>query len=174
MTVTWKLASGRQVQLIKYFGCVVNSHIPSQDREKFDKKEEKNIFLGYDNESKGYRLFNPKTNKLVNSHVNKIQKDWQNTVSGFFFFFNSKKNANPSTQEVYKRNKVQNYKLLIFHISKATDCTLKRNKRVHPLPVTINLLICIKYNLIAKYQIRRYIMALTNITHLFSNGEGAS
>ena len=67
-----------------------------------------------------------------------------------------------------------NIQLLIFHISKATDCTLKRNKRVHPLPVTINLLICIKYNLIAKYQIRRYIMALTNITHLFSNGEGAS
>ena len=61
--------------LLKYFGCVVNSHIPSHDREKFDKKGEKNIFVGYNNESKGYRLFNPKTNKLVNSHVNKGQKD---------------------------------------------------------------------------------------------------
>ena len=73
--------------LLKYFGCVVNSHIPSHDREKFDKKGEKNIFVGYNNESKGYRLFNPKTNKLVNSHVNKGQNDWQNTVSGFFIYF---------------------------------------------------------------------------------------
>ena len=41
------------------------AHIPSQEREKFDEKGEKYIFIGYSDESKGFRLLNPKTNKLV-------------------------------------------------------------------------------------------------------------
>ncbi|KAG6493460.1 hypothetical protein ZIOFF_048446 [Zingiber officinale] len=34
-------------------------------REKFDEKGEKLIFIGYTDESKGYRIYNPKTNQLV-------------------------------------------------------------------------------------------------------------
>ena len=47
------------------FGCVAYAHIPKQEREKFDEKGEKNIFVGYIDESKGYRLYNPKINKMV-------------------------------------------------------------------------------------------------------------
>ncbi|XP_073019466.1 uncharacterized protein [Primulina eburnea] len=54
-----------QVQHLKVFGCIAYYHIPSQQREKFDKKGEKLIFIGYSDESKGFRFINPKTNKLI-------------------------------------------------------------------------------------------------------------
>ena len=53
------------VNQLKVFGCIAYAHIPSQEREKFDEKEEKYIFIGYSDESKGFCLLNPKTNKLV-------------------------------------------------------------------------------------------------------------
>ncbi|KAL5808268.1 hypothetical protein ACOSQ3_028959 [Xanthoceras sorbifolium] len=54
-----------QVNFLKVFGCIAYSHIPSQFREKFDEKGEKYIFVGYSDESKGYRLLNPKTEELL-------------------------------------------------------------------------------------------------------------
>ena len=53
------------VNQLKVFGCIAYAHIPSQEREKFDEKGEKYIFICYSDESKGFRLLNPKTNKLV-------------------------------------------------------------------------------------------------------------
>uniref|UniRef100_A0A2N9EI16 Integrase catalytic domain-containing protein n=1 Tax=Fagus sylvatica TaxID=28930 RepID=A0A2N9EI16_FAGSY len=53
------------VNQLKVFGCIAYAHIPSQEREKFDEKGEKYIFIGYSDESKGFRLLNPKSNKLV-------------------------------------------------------------------------------------------------------------
>ncbi|KAG6494715.1 hypothetical protein ZIOFF_042476 [Zingiber officinale] len=47
-------------------GCVIAySHISTPNRDKFDEKGEKLIFVGYSDESKGYRLYNPITCKLV-------------------------------------------------------------------------------------------------------------
>ena len=43
----------------------MHAHIPSQEREKFDEKGEKYIFIGYSDESKRFCLLNPKTNKPV-------------------------------------------------------------------------------------------------------------
>lgn len=54
-----------QVNHLKVFGCIAYSLIPSQNRDKFDQKGEKHIFIGYSDESKGYRLFNPTKNQLV-------------------------------------------------------------------------------------------------------------
>ena len=54
-----------EVHQLKVFGCIAYSHIPAQHREKFDEKGEKLLFLGYSEESKGYRLFNPATKKFV-------------------------------------------------------------------------------------------------------------
>jgi hypothetical protein len=53
------------VNQFKVFGCIAYAHIPSQEREKFDEKGEKYIFIRYSDESKGFRLLNPKSNKLV-------------------------------------------------------------------------------------------------------------
>ncbi|KAG6529457.1 hypothetical protein ZIOFF_011655 [Zingiber officinale] len=53
------------VNQLKVFGCVAYARMLPQNREKFDEKGEKLIFIGYSDESKGYRLYNPKTNQLV-------------------------------------------------------------------------------------------------------------
>jgi hypothetical protein len=47
------------------FGSVVYSHIPKELRQKLDDKAERLRFLGYDEESKGYRLFNEHTQKII-------------------------------------------------------------------------------------------------------------
>ena len=56
-----------QVNQLRVFGCIAYALKPSQEREKFDEKGEKFIFIGYSDESKGYRLFNPKKNQLIMS-----------------------------------------------------------------------------------------------------------
>lgn len=64
--------SGRtpSVQHLRVFGCtayahVAYAHVPNELRKKLDEKSEKCIFLGYSNETKGYRLYNPVTKKVV-------------------------------------------------------------------------------------------------------------
>ncbi|KAG6520427.1 hypothetical protein ZIOFF_017482 [Zingiber officinale] len=54
-----------QVNNFKVLGCIAYSHIPFQQREKFDEKGEKLIFVGYSDQSKGYRLLDSRTNKLI-------------------------------------------------------------------------------------------------------------
>lgn len=72
------------VNQLKVFGCIAYAHIPSQEREKFDEKGEKYIFIGYCNESKGFRLLNPKSNKLVISRDAIFDEmaawQWQNNL----------------------------------------------------------------------------------------------
>lgn len=53
------------VSHLKVFGCVAYSLITSGNRDKFEKKGEKFIFVGYSDDSKGFRLLNPKNNQLV-------------------------------------------------------------------------------------------------------------
>ncbi|KAH9664737.1 Integrase catalytic domain-containing protein [Citrus sinensis] len=53
------------VDHLKIFGSIAYALIPTQNREKFDEKGEKYLFIGYSDESNGYRLLNPTTNKLV-------------------------------------------------------------------------------------------------------------
>ncbi|KAI4365323.1 hypothetical protein MLD38_021316 [Melastoma candidum] len=52
------------VDHLKVFGCVAYALLPKK-KEKFDEKSKKLIFIGYSEESKGYHLFDPKTNNLV-------------------------------------------------------------------------------------------------------------
>ncbi|MCO5550786.1 hypothetical protein L7F22_004277 [Adiantum nelumboides] len=49
------------------FGCLAYAHIPQQLRGKLDDKAVKCIFVGYSSGSKGYRLYNPATNKIFES-----------------------------------------------------------------------------------------------------------
>ena len=46
---------------MRVFGCVSYAHILDQLRNKLDSKGEKCIFIGYSEESKAYRLYNPST-----------------------------------------------------------------------------------------------------------------
>ena len=58
---------GRKPNLghLKVFGCMAYAHIPDVHRQKLDKKAEKLRFVGYSIQSKGYRLLDEKTSKVV-------------------------------------------------------------------------------------------------------------
>ena len=47
------------------FGCVTYAHVPDELRKKLESKAEKCIFLGYNDGSKSYKLYNPLTNKVI-------------------------------------------------------------------------------------------------------------
>ena len=50
---------------MKVFGCVAYAHILDQLRKKLDSKGGKCIFIGYSEESKAYRLYNPSTKRFI-------------------------------------------------------------------------------------------------------------
>jgi hypothetical protein len=58
------------VSHFRVFGCIAYVHVPEEKKSKLDSKVEKCIFIGYSSEQKGYRCFNPSTQKLqVNRDV---------------------------------------------------------------------------------------------------------
>ncbi|GKU98653.1 hypothetical protein SLEP1_g11627 [Rubroshorea leprosula] len=54
-----------KVTHFKVFGCLAYVHVPSQKRTKFEENSVKCIFLGYSDETKGYRFSDPITKKLL-------------------------------------------------------------------------------------------------------------
>lgn len=50
---------------LKIFGCLAYAQIPESKRKKLDDRSQKCIFVGYSEESKAYKLYNPLTHKLV-------------------------------------------------------------------------------------------------------------
>ncbi|KAM1699904.1 hypothetical protein ACFX2K_031197 [Malus domestica] len=59
--------SGRKpgVSHLRVFGSISHVHVPNERRTKLDDKSEKFIFIGYDSNSKGYKLYNPNNGKTV-------------------------------------------------------------------------------------------------------------
>ena len=52
------------------FGCTAYAHIPKDERKKFDSNARKCVFLGYGTETKGYRLYDCKRQRVILSrHV---------------------------------------------------------------------------------------------------------
>ena len=49
----------------KVFGCLAYRHIHKDHRRKLDPKAEKLVFVGYDDKTKGYRLWNGATHRVV-------------------------------------------------------------------------------------------------------------
>lgn len=52
---------------LRIFGSVVMVHIPKEKRLKWEKKAEKGILVGYPEDIKGYRVFNPITKAIITS-----------------------------------------------------------------------------------------------------------
>jgi hypothetical protein len=71
------------VSHFKVFGCVAYAHVPEEMRRNLDDRSEKCIFVGYSEQSKAYRLYNPITKKLIVSRDVKFQEDksWDNQTS---------------------------------------------------------------------------------------------
>lgn len=53
------------LKYIRIFGCEVMEKIPSPKRKKWDPKAVKKLFIGYCDETKGYRLIDPNTKKVT-------------------------------------------------------------------------------------------------------------
>jgi hypothetical protein len=47
------------LQHLRVFGCDAYVHVPKENRSKLDNKDEKCIFIGYKDDVKGYKLWNP-------------------------------------------------------------------------------------------------------------------
>ncbi|KAM1540435.1 hypothetical protein ACFX10_005105 [Malus domestica] len=59
--------SGRKpgISHLRVFGSIAHVHVLDERRTKLDEKSEKFIFIGYDSNSKGYKLYNPNNGKTV-------------------------------------------------------------------------------------------------------------
>lgn len=62
-----ELWTGRKPDLsnIRVFGCKSMSHIPREKRGKFDPKSKAHILVGYSSTSKGYRLYDIASKKII-------------------------------------------------------------------------------------------------------------
>ena len=65
----YEVWTGRKPSLghLQIFGCTAYTFIPKEKRTKFDSKTQKTIFVGYCEDSKGYRLYDPLTKKIIKS-----------------------------------------------------------------------------------------------------------
>ena len=73
------------VSFLRFFRCIAYSHITKEHIKKFDDKSDKCIFIGYSDLTKGYRLYNPETRKLIMSRDVQFLKNetwtWTQTQS---------------------------------------------------------------------------------------------
>ena len=53
------------VSNLRVFGCHAFVHVPREKRDKLDKRSMKCIFVGYPDGSKGYKVYNPDTKKML-------------------------------------------------------------------------------------------------------------
>ena len=63
---------------VEYLRCDAYAHIPKDERSKLDSKARKCILLGYSQETKGYRLYDPIRQKVLYSRdvqFNENEKD---------------------------------------------------------------------------------------------------
>jgi len=70
------------VSHLKVFGSVAYAHVSAQQRTKLEDMSKKLVFIGYDEKTKGYKLFNPVTNKVLVSRdvVIDEENEWNNSA----------------------------------------------------------------------------------------------
>ena len=60
---------------LKIFGCLCFCYVPQVKRDKLDKKTEAGIFVGYNSQSKTYRVYMPRADKIIVSRDVKFMED---------------------------------------------------------------------------------------------------
>ncbi|KAL4301681.1 hypothetical protein GQ457_10G015230 [Hibiscus cannabinus] len=97
--------SGRKpsVRHIRVFGSIAYAHVPDQGRLKLDDRSSKYVFIGYDSNSKGYKLFNPSNGRIVISRDVEFdeQASWnweaqEEKSYDFFPYFVEEQDVTPS------------------------------------------------------------------------------
>ena len=67
-----------KVDHLRVFGCDAFAHISKDERKKLDSKSRKCILVGYGQETKGYRLYDPKRERIIYSRdvkFNEVKQD---------------------------------------------------------------------------------------------------
>lgn len=66
-TTPYEMWTGRKPNIghLRIFGSPVMVHIPKQKRRKWDKKSTRKLLVGYSENTKGYRLFDPASQNIV-------------------------------------------------------------------------------------------------------------
>ncbi|GMJ06888.1 hypothetical protein HRI_004358000 [Hibiscus trionum] len=127
---------------LKIFGCIAYAHIPEQIRKKLDDRGEKCIFIGYDERSKAYRLYNHLTKKLIISRDVEFDEAeywiWsleEKKVEGLFFnedqdgddFVNQDEQGddqspqqNPTEPSLSNNNRTENYEVQPTEVRRST------------------------------------------------------
>ncbi|GAA0173738.1 transmembrane signal receptor [Lithospermum erythrorhizon] len=89
------------VSHFRVFGSIAYAQVLKQLRSKLDDQSEKLLFIGYDEKSKGYKLFNPSTNKSVISRDVEFDEeaiwDWnaeEEESYGFLPYFEADNSVN--------------------------------------------------------------------------------
>ncbi|RDY10274.1 Copia protein, partial [Mucuna pruriens] len=54
-----------KVDHLRVFGSITYAHVPNQGRSKFDDRSVKHVFIDYYVNSKGYKLYNPNSEKMI-------------------------------------------------------------------------------------------------------------
>ncbi|CAL9218311.1 unnamed protein product, partial [Arabidopsis halleri] len=97
--------SGRKpgVSYLRVFGSIAHAHVPDEKQSKLDDKSEKYIFIGYDNNSKGYKLYNPDTKKtIIRRNVvfdEEGEWDWKSNEEDYNFFPHFEEDDSELTRE---------------------------------------------------------------------------
>jgi len=60
---------------LRVFGSIFYIHVPSQKRRKLEDKSIHGIFLGYSTQSRGYRVYNLQTKKIIVSRDIEVDED---------------------------------------------------------------------------------------------------
>ena len=78
---TW-ICMNHIVSHLKFLGCVAYAHVPNGLRKKLEKKGHKCIFVGYSEDAKAYKLYDPIARKLIISRdVQFVENEsWDGTV----------------------------------------------------------------------------------------------
>ncbi|GAU34810.1 hypothetical protein TSUD_394360 [Trifolium subterraneum] len=98
--------SGRKPGIchLRVFGSIAHAHVPAEKRSKLDDKSEKYIFIGYDGNSKGYKLYNPDTGKTIISRNVVFDEegewDWRSSNEDCNFFPEFEEEASREVQQV--------------------------------------------------------------------------
>lgn len=62
------------VKHLKIYGCLAYAHLPKENRRKLEPRTRECIFIGYSNQTKGYRLWDPVIEDVIQSkHVKFIE-----------------------------------------------------------------------------------------------------
>ena len=70
------------VSHLNFFGCVAYAHVPDELRKKLDNKGQRCIFVGYFEDTKAYKLYDPVARKVIISRdVQFVENEsWDGTV----------------------------------------------------------------------------------------------